>query len=982
VDLDPPINAILTNVAQAEEAVTPSEIDYRSIFENAPIGIFQTSQDGLLLSLNEQLVKMLRYSCREDAVKSISNMRAQVYVNPLDRDVLIAEVIASQGYAHRECRFYRKDRSIFVGGISLRAVRGRDGSIRLLEGFIEDITTAKAAVDTAQRQTQYDGLIRSILALFATCASENIDSSVEFALREIAQCFDVEKAYLALFSEDLGSYSCTHEWASDDILRCLKLFQNVKIGRLPFIEQEILSDKVITLEALPDEGTEKTSTEEIGITPAGIVSMLIAPIHGIAGTIIGMVGLNSYQSSIQWTDKDVDQVRVVGNAIANVIERKRADTALKASNVNLEQRIAERTGDLEMARQEAIKLMHDADEERHRAEEALAQLEFATEHLRLLSQAVDNSPAMVVIADREHRIEYVNKKFTEVTGYEAREVKGRTPFFLHPIEESQGLNQERALELGKGDQWSGELCCRRKSGEEFWEFASIAPIKGLDGIVHHYVSVKEDITERRRMQEELCLARDAAEAANRTKSLFLANMSHEIRTPMNAILGFSQLLQRSSALAGGEKQHLDIINRSGEHLLVLINDILEMSKIEAGRVVLNKDVLDLSALISDMTIMFRMRCIDKNITFLLDLVGDLPKYVNTDEHKLRQILTNLIGNAVKLTETGGVVLRVHMGETEYGACCIMAEVEDTGPGIAEHERNKVFRPFEQTASGIRSRSGTGLGLAISMQFAQIMGGWISFTSQVGVGSKFVLTVPVEKVDKICGAKSFSHMRVVNLAPGCKVKKVLVVDDETDNRILLDAILKDVGFETKEAADGIQCLRAFNEWNPDIILMDAQMPMMDGYEAIRQIRRLQAGRNIPIIAVSASAFNQDRQRLLDCGADDFLAKPLRVENVYSAIASVSGASYLYEDSSNADLDNLNACMLSADLKLHAASLPQAVKERIRQAAVDADFDTVIELVDQIADIDQSMANSLRIMAEQFEAASIIDLLSTGSNCANA
>jgi PAS domain S-box-containing protein len=1143
--------------ARAEEAVTASELNYRSIFENAPIGIFQSSAEGKLLSVNERLATMMQFQSASDAVAAINDLRSQIYVNPEDRDNLLKEVLAADGFIRRECDFYRRDGSIFVGGISLRGVKDKEGRFQFLEGFIEDITEAKAVSDSlqrrfeidklitgvvaefascdakdvdysinralkllagafkseqayivmvspdgksytathewcvedapkmisvyqnvsfgsipwtesrimsdqvinipdlekyteietpneldaisasygrrstlsvpihgkagiiagmigmasysrevtwsesditklriagdavagvierkrveeaAQRQSEYDEIIRSTLARFATCAPEDIDASVEQALCHISQCFGGENSYLTLFSDDFKSYSCSHEWMDREYPPSKHRFQNLSFGTLPYIEQQILSDKIVTSNGAEDDVLRQLRSNGVPIVPGGISSLLIVPVHGVAGTIIGMVGLNSYKRKMCWTSKDIDQLRVVGNAIANIIERKKADTALKLNNISLEQRIVARTADLEEARRTAIEIMHDVDEQRRRAEEALAKLEFTTEHLRLLSQAVDNSPAMVMIMDDSRLIEYVNPKFTEVTGYSPSEVLGSDRTLLASDSNEDDGSSELTAALDAGKAWSGEICNRRKSGELFWEYASFAPIKGPDGDVRHYVAVKEDITGRRRMQDELRLARDAAEAANRTKSLFLANMSHEIRTPMNAILGFSQLLQNSRAFVGVEKQHLDIINRSGEHLLALINDILEMSKIEAGRVVLNQNPVDLPSLVSDLSIMFRMRSTDKNIAFALEQIGRLPEYVNTDENKLRQILTNLLGNAVKLTETGGVVLRVSVGPTKYSNYCIIAEVEDTGPGIADHEKSKVFKPFEQTASGIRTRSGTGLGLAISMQFAQMLGGEITFTSTVDIGSIFRLVIPVQKVKSLSDTSHPSKLRVAGLSPKCKVRKVLVVDDELENRILLSSMLNDVGFETNEAVEGASSLALFEEWRPDVILMDAQMPGMDGYEAIRRLRSDPDGKQIPIIAISASAFDDDRQRMLDAGANDFLSKPLRVDSVYSAIASASGASYRYLDNLNADEIPSKSSAESAELKKHAASLPSDIAAKIRQATVDADFDTVITLVDQISDVDRGVADSLRAMAEQYEATRIMNLLSAES-----
>src|SRR5205823_1212404 len=258
------------------------------------------------------------------------------------------------------------------------------------------------------------------------------------------------------------------------------------------------------------------------------------------------------------------------------------------------------------------------------------------------------------------------------------------------------------------------------------------------------VLAMEDVTERRRVEEEVAKAKEAAEAANRAKSAFLANMSHEIRTPMNAILGFSQLMLRDQNLNSQQNQYLGIINRSGEHLLALINDILEMSKIEAGRTTLNPTTFDLPGLLKDLEMMFRVRTDAKKLSFFVELIGDVPQYIVADINKLRQVFINVLGNAVKFTERGGIGLRVRADREGTTAPCLRVEVEDTGPGISADEQGKLFRHFEQTKTGQQAGTGTGLGLAISREFVRLMGGDITVSSQVGKGSVFVIHLPLKE----------------------------------------------------------------------------------------------------------------------------------------------------------------------------------------------------------------------------------------------
>jgi GAF domain-containing protein len=399
---------------------------------------------------------------------------------------------------------------------------------------------------------------------------------------------------------------------------------------------------------------------------------------------------------------------------------------------------------------------------------------------------------------------------------------------------------------------------------------------------------------------QLKQAKETADAANRAKSDFLAHMSHELRTPLNAILGFTQLMSRDASLKPEQQENLSIINRSGEHLLTLINDVLEVSKIEAGQTILNENCFDLYSLIDSLQEMLELRASEKSLLLFFEREENVPQYICSDESKLRQVLINLLGNAIKFTQEGSVKLKVGLIESKNPLdspekIILEFEIEDTGLGISAEEIGKLFEAFAQTETGKRSQEGTGLGLRISRKFVHLMGGEISVTSQVGVGSmfKFHILVKPSNLLEIQTPKNPHH--ILGLEPGQPTYKILVVEDKFANRQLLVQLLKPLGFEVKEATNGEEAIALCQSWSPDLIWMDMRMPIMDGYAATKEIKTRLEDQAPTIIALTANAFEEERMIALSIGCDDFVRKPFQENVILEKIAEYLGVKYIYEES---------------------------------------------------------------------------------------
>jgi PAS domain S-box-containing protein len=1013
-----------------------SEERYRTLFDGVPVGLYRSTPAGELLDANLALVEMLGYPSREAYLAA--DLTDIVYVDAQDRAGWQALMEREGVVRHFEVRLRRHDGTVIWANDTARAVRDQRGEVLYYEGSLEDITERRAAADELRRyrehleelveertaelreseeryRTLFDGvpvgLYRTTpegqildlnLAAVQMLGYPSLDEAVAELSPADAYVNSGERARWQALMEQAGvvrdfevqmrRHDGTVVWLKDtaravkdeqgqvlhyegsledvterkrfeeEIRRQKDYFEALFVNSPVAVVTADLDANVVSWNPMAEKLFGYTQEEAMGRN----IDDLVTSDDSLRAEAIGI------------TDQVYGQGRVQVTTQRNRKDGSRVDVEVLALPLIL---AGEWVGFYGM--------YHDISERKRFERELRHQKEY-------YEALFVNSPVAVVTIGMDGDVVSWNPTAERLFGYTQAEAVGQNVDDLVARDDSIRAEAVAYTDSLRGEAYTGvmeawpdlvdDLGRVQFTTKRTRKDGSLVDVEvlGLPVIVAGeevgFIAIYHDIS-------PLQQARREAEAANQAKSTFLANMSHELRTPLNAILGFSQLMDGDPNLTAVQQENVAIINRSGEHLLALINDVLDMSKIEAGRVTLQETGLDLYGLLDTLEEMFRLRAEAKGLNLSLRRADNVPRYVVADEGKLRQVLSNLLGNAVKFTQAGGVVLRVRALSPARprppGREILHFEVEDTGPGIAPEELEAVFEPFVQTARErdplpVQAREGTGLGLSISRQFVRLMGGDITASSDLGRGSLFQFDVQVGLAAEAELEETRTGRRVLGLAPDQHAAdgrpfRLLVVEDKKTNRRLLVQLLEALGFEVQEAANGQEALEVWERWQPHLIWMDMRMPVMDGHAATRQIKATPKGRATVIIALTATAFEEDREQILLEGCDDFVRKPFRKHEIYDMLARHLGVRFLYAEEPSLPPPARPAepaYVPSADA---LAALPAGWLADLQQATTRADLHLILRLADQIREYDAALADALAALAHDYEYKKILALI---------
>jgi PAS domain S-box-containing protein len=1004
----------ITERKKVTEALKESEKKYREVVQNVKEIIFQTDAEGLWVFLNQAWEEITGFSVEESVGQLFVN-----YVHPEDRqrnmDLFEPLIQRKKEYCRHQLRYLTKDGGFRWIEVFARLGLNENDEITGTFGTLQDITERKQAEESLQNERT---LFRTIIDLIPDAVYvKDINGRKIIANPKEVEIAGVgsEDQIIGKTDSDLYNSEQANQSNSEDqfVLQYGKPMLNYegtitdKDGRIHSLLGSKVplydaSGKITGIVGVSHDITERKKAEDaLQAAHKSLSDILNAAIHTsiIATDVNGIITVFSKgaEKMLGYTAEEVvgkitpalfhleSEVMERSSQLSDEMGQTISGFDVFVAKAKIQEH-EERTWTYRCKDGKVISVSLNVTAIRNNNEEVIGFLGIAsdiTERKRAEEEVkrVSTRLALATLAggvgvwdlDIVNNILVWDDQMFALYGTKREYFDGAYEAWLagvHP-DDKKRANEEIQMAIRGEKEFNTEF-------QVCWPDGSVHNIRALanvqcdvSGKTHHMIGTNWDITEQKKTEAVLLKARQDAEMANKAKSVFLANMSHEIRTPLNAIIGFSQLMNRDKYLTDAQREYNLSIIRAGEHLLSLINDILELSKMEAGRLEINTMNVDLNALFADIQMFFKEQLLSKHLQFIFETAPDLPRFVLVDDNKLRRIFINLIGNAIKFTDEGGIAVRVRTDQINEQKVRLIVEIQDSGPGIPQNEIGKLFKHFVQTSSGISKSSGTGLGLALSRELAILMGGDISVTSEVGKGSVFTFHVHIE-IGKADAVQEIMKERVLAIENGKEEYRILVVDDTEENRQVVVRLLNLVGFATKEAVNGEDAISAFEAWNPHLILMDMRMPVMDGYEATRLIKQTEKGRQIPIVALTASSFDDERKKISELEISGHIRKPFRESELFGTIGKILQIKFVYEAEIPNGTENYPFDEFSIDSNL--AKLPENLILKLQNAVSVADLDLLIELINGIDSSNADLAQHLLALANNYDYEYLQKLLS--------
>lgn len=901
----------ITDRKNAEAALVKSEESYRGLFNSATDAIFIQDDKGKVIDLNEEAQKT--YGAKRE---QLIGKKIGYFAAPGKNDLKQVEKYfknALKGNTQK-FEFWSKDKNDRIFPLEIRSHQTKYFGRNALVVFAQDITDRKSAqLNLEEKEKRFRSIFNAFPDIYFKATKDGIIKEVSpsvlkitgFSPREIIGLKSSQFYYShdewSTIGHQLNLKGEINDFDTQILTKDNKRIYCSLSARLVYND----SNEPFEIEGVMRDISDRIHAElEIKENQRRLAT-LMANLPGMAYRCNndrdwtmeyisqGCIDLTGYEPKALIENRELSYNDLIFSDDQNMVWKTIQSAIKKKKPFRLVYRILHASGNIRWVWEQGNGVFDD-DNNLVALEGFISNIteqREAEEEIRKLSRSVEQSPTIIIIADLEGNIEYINPRFVEVTGYSYEEIIGKNPRILKSGNTPTAVYRDLWKTVTSGKKWSGEFENRKKNGDLYWESANIFPLKDENGKITHYIGMKEDITQRKKMEKELIIAKEKAEESDKLKSAFLANMSHEIRTPMNAIIGFSQLLDDAGLTTEERNHYINLIQNSGNDLMTLIDDIIDISKIEAGQMKIFKSQYMLDQLMIELFKGFREHLKTGNKAEHLEILYTAPEgsenvVIHTDIDRFKQVVRNLFYNAIKFTDKGFIEFGYKIKQDRHHNDLLFF-VKDTGIGIEKDKKEVIFNSFTQAnESDTRLYGGTGLGLAICKNIVSLLGGQIWVESEPGKGATFYFTLPhlvhSTEVKKLDTQSNVSQSKEFNWSD----KYIMVVEDDDSSYDFFERTLRRTKANITRAEDGLQAVTKFEQNNFDLILMDIRLPRMDGYKTMKKIKSQNP--EVPVIAQTAYAMQGEKEKCLKSGFDDYLSKPIKINDLLKMISRYLGS----------------------------------------------------------------------------------------------